>query len=69
VFDHHHAVALFDELVEDFEELAHVLEVEAGGGFVEDVEGLAGGSPRQFLGEFYALGFAAAPVPAISGPR
>jgi hypothetical protein len=29
VLDHHHRVALFDELVEDFEELAQVLEVEA----------------------------------------
>jgi hypothetical protein len=31
VFDHDHGVALFDQGVEDFEELADVFEVEAGG--------------------------------------
>src|SRR3546814_5757959 len=40
VFDDDYRVALLDEGVEDFEELAHVLEVEAGGGLVEDVESL-----------------------------
>ena len=60
VLDHDDGVALFDQRVEDFEEFADVLEVEAGGRFVEDVERLAGGSTREFLGEFDALGFAAA---------
>jgi hypothetical protein len=42
VLDHHHAVALVDEALEDFEELPHVLEVEASGRLVEDVERLPG---------------------------
>jgi hypothetical protein len=46
--------------MQHFQQLADVLEVEAGGGLIEDVEGLAGGPPRQLLGEFHALGFAAA---------
>src|SRR3546814_1873226 len=60
VFDDDYRVALLDEGVEDFEELAHVLEVEAGGGLVEDVESLPRRPARQFLGELDALGFAAA---------
>ena len=59
MFDHDHGVALVGQAVEDFQELADVLEVEAGGGLVEDVEGLAGGSAAEFLGELHALGFAA----------
>ena len=59
VFDHDHAVALFDQGVEDFEQFADVFEVEAGGGLVQNVEGLAGGSAGEFLGELDALGFAA----------
>ena len=49
VFDHDHGVALVGEAVEDFEELADVLEVEAGGGLVEDVERLAGGAAGELL--------------------
>ena len=59
MLDHDHAVALFDQGVEDFEQFADVFEVEAGGGLVQYVEGLAGGSAGEFLGEFDALGFAA----------
>ena len=44
MFDHDHAVALLDEAVEDFEELADVVEMEAGGGLVEDVEHARGGA-------------------------
>ena len=50
----------FDQAVEHFEQLADVLEVEAGGGLVEDVEGLAGGSARQLLRQLDALRLAAA---------
>jgi hypothetical protein len=46
--------------VEHFEQLADVLEVEAGGRLVEDVERLAGGAPRQLLGQLDALRLAAA---------
>ena len=42
MFDHHHGVALFDERVEHFQQFAHILEMQARGGFIEDVERLAG---------------------------
>src|SRR4051812_42101479 len=42
VFDDDDGVAGVDELLEDVEELVDVGEVEAGGRFVEDVDGLAG---------------------------
>ena len=59
MLDHHHAVALFDEAVEDFEEFADIVEVEAGGRLVQDIEGVAGGAAAEFLGELHALGLAA----------
>ena len=59
MFDDDDAVALFHQGVEDFEEFANIFEMEAGGGFIEDVERVAGGAPGEFLGEFDALGFAA----------
>ena len=37
VLDHHHGVALVGELVKDFQQLRDVVEVQAGGGFVEEV--------------------------------
>src|SRR5690606_29596856 len=60
VLDHHDAVALVDEALEDFEELADVFEVEAGGRLVEDVERLPGAAAAEFLGELDALCLAAA---------
>ena len=39
--------------------LLDVVEVEAGGGFVEEIERAAGGALGEFLGELDALGFAA----------
>ena len=50
-------VAQVGEAVEDFEELAHVVEVEAGGGFVEEVERAAGLALGELAGELHALGF------------
>jgi hypothetical protein len=38
VLDHHDRVALVDQLVQHFQQLAHVLEMQARGGLVEDVE-------------------------------
>ena len=60
MFDDDDGVALVDEGVEDFEEFADVLEVQARGRFVEDVERLAGGAAGEFLGELDALRLAAA---------
>ena len=54
VFDHDHGVALLDERVEDFEEFAHILEMQAGRGFIEDVERLAGRAPAEFKGKSIA---------------
>ena len=44
VLDDDHRVALLDELVQHLEQLAHVVEVQAGRGLVEQVEGAAGGA-------------------------
>ena len=59
MFDDHHAVALFDQTVEDFEEFADILEMQASGGLVEDIQRLAGGPAAEFFGEFDALRLAA----------
>ena len=45
--------------VEDLQQFADILEMEAGGGLVQYVERLAGGAAAEFLGEFHALRFAA----------
>ena len=50
---------LLDQLVQHLEELRHVVEVQAGGRLVEDVERAAGGAARQLLGELDALRLAA----------
>src|SRR3546814_18406648 len=59
MLDDDHAVALLDERLEHFEQLADILEMEPGGRLVEDVERLPGRTPRQFLGELDALCLAA----------
>src|SRR5690606_15940419 len=59
VLDHHHGVAVVGEAVEYGEQLLDVVEVEARGGFVEDVEGIAGIALRQLTGELDPLGLAA----------
>ncbi len=43
------------QLVQHFQQLGDVMEVQAGGRFVEDVQGAAGRALRQFLGELDAL--------------
>ena len=48
-----------DEAVEHVEEFFYVVEVQAGGGLVQDVERAAGLAARKFAREFRALGFAA----------
>ena len=52
-------VAQVGQAMDDVEELADVVEVQAGGRLVEDVEGLAGVGPGQLGGELDALGLAA----------
>ena len=59
VFDDDERAAGGDEGAEGLEQFVDVVEMEAGGGFVEDVERFRAGAPGQVRGEFDALGFAA----------
>src|SRR5690606_39050389 len=47
VLDHHHRVPRIDQTLEDYEQLADVLEVETRGRLVEDVEGATRGTAPQ----------------------
>ena len=59
VLDDDDGVAEAGKAVQNFEELANVVEVEAGGGLVEEIEGAAGLALGEFASELHALGFAA----------
>jgi hypothetical protein len=59
VLDDDDGIAEVGEAVKDFEELADVVEVEAGGGLVEEVKGAAGLAFGELAGELHALSFAA----------
>ena len=59
VLDDEHGVAVVDEAVEHLEQLLDVVEVEAGGRLVEQVERAAGLHARELARELDALGFAA----------
>jgi len=59
MLDHHHGVALVDERVQHLEQLAHVFEVQPGGGLVQNIQRAAGGAPGKLLRKLDALGFAA----------
>lgn len=59
VLDDNECVAGVAQLHEHAHEHFHVAEVQTGGGFVEEVEGVAGGFFGELSGEFYALGFTA----------
>ena len=59
VLDHQLGVALVDQFVQHVEQLAHILEVQAGGRFVEDVERVARGAAAQLLAQLDALRLAA----------
>src|ERR1700722_13309856 len=59
VFDDDDGVAEIGEVVKDFEEFADVVEVEAGGGLVEEVEGAAGLAFGKLASKLHALRFAA----------
>ena len=59
VLDHQHRVAPIDQPVEHGQQLPDVVEVQAGGRLVEDVERLAGVDAGQFGGQLDPLGFAA----------
>jgi hypothetical protein len=58
VLDHHHRVAGVDQALQHLEQPADVLEVEPGGGLVEDVEGGPGGAAPQLGRQLDPLGLA-----------
>ena len=57
-------VSVVDQAVEHAQQLAHVLEVEPGGRFVEYVDGVSGGTLGQFAGQLHPLG-----LPSRQGGR
>ena len=59
VLDDDHGVVLIDQAIEHPEQFADVVEVQTGGGFVQDVEGPAGAALGQFAAELDPLGLAA----------
>src|ERR1700694_4390946 len=59
VLDDEHGVAEIDEALENIEEFSNIVEMEAGGGLVEDVERAAGLALRELAGQLDALRFAA----------
>ena len=59
VFDDQHGIAERHEPIEDIHQLFDIVEVEAGCGFVENVERTPGLAARQFARKFRALRFAA----------
>ena len=58
MLDHQQRGAGLQELAESGEQFCDVIEVQAGGGLVEDIEDAAIVAARQVRGEFQALGFA-----------
>ena len=59
VLNHQYGVAQVNQFMQHREQVVHILEVKAGGGFIENVEGVARGTTAEFLAEFDALRFAA----------
>ena len=59
MFDDDERVALLGKFVEHIEKFAYVLEVEAGGRFIQNIKSSAGGAFGQFFGQFNPLCFAA----------
>src|SRR6185437_7482780 len=59
VLDHDDGVALVAQAMQHIEELGNIVEVQAGGGLIEDVEGAAVGLAGELARELHALRFAA----------
>ena len=59
MFDHHHGVAVVPQAMQYVQQLLNVVKVQASGGFIENVQGVASVPLRQFPGQFDSLGFAA----------
>src|SRR5688500_366980 len=59
VLDDDHGVPLVHQLMQHFEKLSHIFEMQASGRFVQDIEGAAGRPAGQLLGQLHALRLAA----------
>src|SRR5712664_165863 len=59
VLDDEHGVAKIDQALENVEEFSNVVEMQAGGGLVEDVKSAAGLALGKLAGQLDALGFSA----------
>ena len=59
MLDDHDGIAVIAQPMQDFEQLLNIVEMQAGRGFVEDIQGLAGVALGQFPGEFDPLRLAA----------
>ena len=57
VFHYDHAIPLFNQSVEDSQEFLNIGKMESRCGFIQDVEGLRGGSLGEVEGEFDSLSF------------
>ena len=59
VFDHEDRIPMIDQAVQHTDQLFHIIEVQAGGRFIEDVECSTGIAFAEFRGELYTLCFTA----------
>ena len=59
VLDDHHGVARLHQTLEHLDEPVDVIAVQAGGGLIQDIDGLAGGALGQLGGQLDPLGLAA----------
>src|ERR1700723_3990874 len=60
VLDDDEGVARVTQFEEDFKQFGDVVKMQTGGGFVQNVQGFAGGPAGEFGGEFDPLSFTAA---------
>ena len=65
VLDHHHRIALVDQFLKHFEQLLHIVEVQARGRLVEDVKRLARIDAAELVSQLDPLGLAAAEPPRL----
>ncbi len=49
MFDHDHGVALIDQFVQHLQQLFHVFEMQARGGFIKDIKRASGRAAGKFL--------------------
>ena len=59
VLNDHHGVARVHQLLEHLNEPVHIVAVKAGGGLVQDIDGLARGALAELRGQLHPLGLAA----------